>query len=352
MLNPSDEMNLDVLVQRFERFATLECKGSSPLYERLCTRIARDQDLLRLAAYARKGQPVPNLLLAAVHFLLLKGAKHSLASFYPSLNSQPTEGDPYPAFREFCLENRAAIIELISNRLVQTNEVQRSACLLPAFDLAAQGRPLSLIEIGSSAGLNLLWDRYEYDYGDGKRYGISGSPVQISCELRGELRPLLSVALPAVDSRIGVDLNPIDVTNLEAVLWLRALVWPEHRKRAELLINALNLVRQDPPSLLAGNALDLLPGLLKKSEPETQPCVFHSFTVNQFSIPDRERLADIFRGFGAKRDLAVVSIEWSSEHRTPRIFLTFYRRGEKTEKLLAYCDGHANWIEWLYNAQS
>lgn len=97
-------------------------------------------------------------------------------------------------------------MELIATRTVQTNEVRRSALLLPAFVLVsreAQGRPLYLLEIGAAAGLNLLWDRYGYHYGNGLRSGDMSSPVQISCSLRGALTPPVPATLPKVGRRRG-----------------------------------------------------------------------------------------------------------------------------------------------------
>ena len=83
--------------------------------------------LLALAAHAAQGQPVPNLLLAAVHFLLLKGQAEALAQFYPSLT--PVASSPnaaYPTFRAFCLAHADAIRHLLATRRVQTNEVGRT----------------------------------------------------------------------------------------------------------------------------------------------------------------------------------------------------------------------------------
>ena len=180
---------LDSLSRCFQQFA-VECRHhASPLYERLAVSVGSDPEMLALAARARSG-PVPNLFFAAAHFLLLKGTEHPVSRFYPSLFEQPdpVEG-AYPAFRSFCLEHRGGILKLISERRVQTNEVRRCACLLPAFGLAssqARGRPLALVEVGASAGLNLLWDHYGYDYGGGGRCGDQRSSVQIHCALRGD----------------------------------------------------------------------------------------------------------------------------------------------------------------------
>ncbi|HEX2275740.1 MAG TPA: DUF2332 domain-containing protein [Candidatus Tectomicrobia bacterium] len=343
------KLELDALAQRFERFARRECQVS-PLYERLSFGIAQDPELLAIAAQARPGQPVPNLFLAAVHFLLLQGRQHPLAAFYPSLSpAAPRTADPYPHFRSFCLEHQGKVLELISTRLVQTNEVRRCACLLPAFAAVAahrHGRPLALVEIGTSAGLNLLWDRYGYEYGTGRRYGDPRSPVQIGCTLRGHRLPPLPAALPPVATRIGIDLNPIDVRDPDAALWLRALVWPDEAGRAELLQQALQIAQQDPPRLLAGNAPEQLPEALAAIPDDQTLCVFHTHTMNQFPTEARASLAALLTEHAVARDLYRVSIEWlGREH--PRLECVAFENGVRTERLLAHCGSHGEWLEWL-----
>jgi hypothetical protein len=340
---------LSALAQRFERFARRECHVS-PLYERLSLGIAHDPELLDIAARAQPGQPVPNLFLAAVHFLLLRGVQHPLAAFYPSLSAiTPPSADPYPSFRTFCLEHRGQLLELISTRLVQTNEVRRCGCLLPAFAMVSsrtQGRPLALVEIGASAGLNLLWDRYGYDYGEDRRYGDPRSSVQIACMLHGERRPPLPAALPATGMRLGIDLHPIDICDPNAALWLRALVWPDERGRTELLQEALRIANQAPPRLIAGNALDRLPEVLAAIPAAQSLCIFHTHTVNQFPVEARARLSELLAAHGTTRDLFRVSIEWLGEGQ-PRLELVSFDDGVMTAQLLAYCGSHGEWIEWL-----
>jgi hypothetical protein len=339
----------DDLSQRFERFAQRECHVSS-LYERFSLGIAHEPELLAIAAQARPGQPLPNLFLAAVHFLLLRGVPAPLAAFYPSLS--PTtcaSADPYPSFRAFCLEHREEILGLISTRLVQTNEVRRCGCLVPAFTHIAQqaeGRPLALVEIGTSAGLNLLWDRYGYDYGIGRRYGDPRSPVQIVCELRGDRQLPLPVVWPRVATRVGLDLNPIDVHDADAALWLRALVWPDEVGRAGLLQQAMQVAQDDPPRLLAGDALDLLPEVLATIPSDQTLCVFHTHTVNQFPLEARARLSALLTEHALGRDLYRVSIEWLGAT-SPRLELIAYKDGVTAEHLLAHCGSHGEWLEWL-----
>lgn len=116
----------DSLAERFARFASEECAGYAPLYERLASGIAGDAEVLALAAGAAPGQPAPNLLLGAIHYLLLRGADDPLARFYPSLAPSPAPpAGAYPAFRAFCLDRRNEIGWLLSSRRVQTNEVGR-----------------------------------------------------------------------------------------------------------------------------------------------------------------------------------------------------------------------------------
>lgn len=317
---------------------------------RLCRGIVTDPEILTLAAAAQPDQPTPNLLLAAVQYLLLKRIEHPLASFYPGIAAEPdTTNDPYPTFHTFCLEHAEALRPLLATRLVQTNEVGRCACLLPAFRLVAQQagtEPLSLIEIGASAGLNLLWNLYSYDYGDGKFYGAANSPMRLNCTLHGTKTPLFPSHLPSVAFRVGLDLNPIDIQNPDEVLWLRALIWPEHHERVTRLQQALEIARQNPPLLIAGDALTLLPDVIAKVPSNTTLCIFHSFTLNQFSPEQREQLSSLLQDMSAQRPIFRISLENLRAERYPRLDVVKYGNGAKTVQTLAYCAPHGTWLEW------
>lgn len=352
---------MDSLGRRFERFAQLEVHDISPLYERLSLGVAADPEMLALAAHARRGQPVPNLFFAAVHLLLLKGTEHPIAAFYPSLAEVPAGNeDPYPYFRAFCLEHSEEITRLISGRLVQTNVLRRCACLIPAFGLVAEepSSALALVEIGASAGLNLLWDHYSYDYGQGWRCGDLSSPVQLTCEVRGDLSPPIPKMLPKVDWRVGLDLNPIDLRDSESTLWLRALIWPEERDQANFLQHGIRLAQQNPPELIAGDALELLPDILAAVPQDSALCVFHTATLNQLSRQAREHLSALIAEKGAQRDLYLVSMEGagldpmeSRDKAQLLLKLVQFECGVMTERRLAYCDPHGRWMEWLAATQ-
>jgi hypothetical protein len=201
------KMSLEVISERFRRFAIRECRDSSELYEQLALNIAEDDELLRLASAARSGQPIPNLLFGAVHYLLLKGYRHELREFYGSIVDQPRNPQhAFPYFRDFCIHYQEDITAMLTSKLVQTNEVRRCAYLYPSFCFIYNiaKKPLSLIEIGTSAGLQLAWDKYRYDYGLHETYGNPHSNVVITSEICGERLPfLLPKSPPAYDSPIG-----------------------------------------------------------------------------------------------------------------------------------------------------
>jgi hypothetical protein len=341
------------LSERFLRFALDECHDYSPLYEHLSLRISEDDGVLAIAQNARRGQPVPNLFFGAVHLLLLRGVDHPLAAFYPSISDFPVgEDDPYRCFRSFCLDNREEIEELISRRMVQTNVVGRSACLMPAFCVVARrvgSQPLSLVEAGASAGLNLLWDLYRYDYGEGRKFGNPASPVEITSALRGDLRPDIPNKFPEVAFRLGIDLNPIDLHDDEEVFWLRALIWPEHRERVEQFRQAVELARQQQPTLVKGDILELLPEVLPQVPEGTALCIYHTATINQLSIEERGILSALVSEHARRRDIYWISMEGLGGP-PPLLQLVSFEGGLITKTLLGYADYHGRWIEWRESA--
>src|SRR5438128_12658896 len=115
-------------------------------------------------------------------------------------------------------------------------------------------------------------------------------PVKIECSQRGKMRHPMLRQLPKVTSHKGIGLSPIDVNDAENVQWLRALVWPDNQKRARQLEPAIRLVKQAPPRIITGNALDLIPDLVEEV-PDTAPlCIYHSFTLTLASKEPREKL--------------------------------------------------------------
>ncbi|NHN59440.1 MULTISPECIES: DUF2332 domain-containing protein [Halorussus] len=347
------------LPAHFEWFADW-CVGTSPLYERLGRGVAADSDLLALAAETPEGRSPAHLLFAAVHSRLLAGRDDPLADYYPTVVDDPldpADGDPVAAFRRFCLANADEIRNVLATRRTQTNSVRRCAALLPAFETvsrrASRGRsggesrePLALVEVGPSAGLNLLWDHYAYDYGSAGRYGDAGLPVRIESAVRAGDPPLPG-AFPPVASRVGVDVNPLDATDEADARWLRALVWPEHAERHRTLRNALGVAREDPPDLRTGDALERLPAVVAEIPDHRPVCVFDTQVRYQLGDDERERFDALLADLGTDRELYWVSGDAAADEYDQAIDLTLTTvdDGLRTERLGVY-QQHGEWIAW------
>lgn len=345
---PAEEADLSA---RFRRFAERECRGVSPLYQTLARAVAKDREILVLAARASPGPPRPNMLFAAVRLVLLSAARdEALARFYPDLTDQPASARrAAPVFRDFCRRHHAALAEILRTRVVSTNEPARSACLLPAFALAARRHPeapLHLIEIGVSAGLNLVWDRYAFDYGPSGRVGDAAAGLHLRCAPHGRRGPPVPAALPAVASRLGIDKHPLRADDAADALWLRALIWPEQAGRAERLSRALAIVRADPPPIVADDAMALLPRVMPGIARNGTVCLYHSFTLNQFSAAARQAFEAMLVRLADRLPFVRIGLEWG-DGPAPELRLHRYCGGAVETQLLAYCDPHGAWIEWL-----
>ena len=327
-------------------------EGTDPLYAHLCREAAADDAVLDLAATVPEGRQAPHLLLAAVHYLLARVDDAPLADYYPSLREDPRPLDEgcYPAFREFCRDRAGDLRPLLEARRTQTNAVRRSAVLYPALaHVAGQAgdRPLALVELGSSAGLNLVFDRYRYDY-DGTTVGPAMAPVTIASHVRGGDPPLPAES-PAVHSRVGIDLHPLDVTDPDDAAWLRALVWPAHTDRRALLDGAIEAVGADPPAILAGDAAERLPAVLDSIPHDVPVCVFNTLVRYQLSDEADEDLVALLRAAMAERPL-----HWLTGRPTfsggESLCLDWVRAGDggvQTDALVEF-DPHGAWLDWQY----
>lgn len=201
----------------------------------------------------------------------------------------------YDEFRRRLVEDWPAMRAVVTARSTQTNEVGRCAALLPV--LADLPGPLALLEVGASAGLCLLLDRYRYDYGGGTVLGPADSPVTLSCELRGD--PVAPAALPEIVWRAGLDLHPLDVTDADAVRWLETLVWPGEERRLQRLRDAASLAAVDPPRVDRGDLRTDLARLAAEAPGDATLVVLHSAVLAYLPSGDRHGFADQVSALGA-----------------------------------------------------
>ena len=349
----------------FERFARVEAPElESPMYAELADRVSRDDELLALAAHGQEGQPAPNMLFGAVQYLLLQGMEHPLAAHYPVLSGPERPSEPaFPLFREFCLEHRDQVAELIATRRTQTQVVRRCTCLLPALSLVQREAeaPLALIDVGASAGLNLNFDRYAYTYRREGREVLKWGRKQARVELEADLRGPGALPEPpgeiGVASRDGIDINPIDLANPDELLWLRALIWPEHVERHGQLVDAAAELKESPPATEAeglrqirlhrGDATKELPHLLGRIPPELALVVYSTIALYQIPPGGRRRIAEALQATSRERPVWQVALEGAHP---PSLTLTRYRDGARETELLARASPHGWWIEWRTSA--
>ncbi|WP_077325233.1 DUF2332 domain-containing protein [Virgibacillus siamensis] len=339
-------MNNTPLSTRFQNFAQLECKESSDLYEFLSIKIAVDDELLALCAETAVGQPVPNLLFGSVHYLLLKGEDHPLKAYYPSIIDHPRkiDNETFSCFKDFCAQYSDAIVFLLKNKLVQTNEVRRCAYLYPIFAYIYRKaeKPLSLIEIGTSAGLQLLWDKYFYSYGTDEIAGDKYSDVHITSEIRGVNMPKIPPVSPPVASKTGLDLHVSDLRNPEDYLWLKALIWPEHRERLQLFEQAAECFKNNPVELIEGDGVELLPNVVESLPKDTVICIFHTHVANQLPNAVKQDLMEKVKKLGSSRDVFhLYNNMWDRQ-----LHLDSFIDGVENTQIIGETDGHGRWFEW------
>lgn len=351
---PPERRSSAALAARFRRFAIEECSAASDegagsrIYEILSETVAREPELLSMARLCLVGQPIPNLLFAAVKRVVASFPNSELAAQYrfAGTSGHPSS-DLGPTFTAFAEAHRDRIVDLLQTRMVQTNEVGRCAYLMPGFmTIAAEnpGRPLALLDVGTSAGLNLNWDQYRYVYSSGDVFGPTESGVVIECDARNGL-PELPTVFPKVNFRVGIDLAPVDLGDDEEYQWMQALLWPEHQDRGARLSAARGVWLQSPPAILRGDAVDLLADTLKDVPQESALCVFHCHTLNQFSAEAKERFGDILRAASMERVVYHMSSEGD------RVSLRRIVNGFATALLTARRQVHGRWVAFDTHAR-
>jgi len=295
------------LAQVYRHFGEIDAAGTSPLYERVAVALSESDEALRAieAAPARKRHPT--VILAALHDLALAGRAQALAAAYAA-------GDKDDAARaaiDTLLRMTDQVVEIVGRRSPRTNETGRCAVLYPAIAEAAHrvgATAVGLIDVGCSAGLNLNVDRVGITYSDGQSLGDPSSPVQHSASIVGK-RPVPTRTMPAVVARIGIDLDPVDVTSPDEVRWLRACLAPDQLERAAMLDAELALAATAPPLLLRGDAVELLPDALAQVPPDALSVVTTTWSVSQWALESRLRFLHRLDHAATDRAVAWVSVE-------------------------------------------
>jgi hypothetical protein len=237
-----------------------------------------------------------------VHERVLAGEAPELARFYPSAGGDPATPGAWPAFQATVEAHAETLCPVLEN-FPQTNEVRRCAPLLAGFLVLARrfGLPLRLLEIGASAGLNLLFDRYRYDLGP-HRWGDPDSPVHLATEWHGPPPPL--DAEIRVAGRAGCDIAPIDVLDPHRVRSLESYIWADQPERLGQLRAAIGVFRTDPPRLDEARAVEWLARELRDSDPQVLCVVYHSSMWIYLSKEEQAGIRSLLEEAGGRMPLA------------------------------------------------
>lgn len=265
--------DLEDVARHYRGFA-VATRDQSPCFEAWSRGVADDPAVLAWLAGLPRGKRQPNLVFASARW-----------------HGVPAPG-PYAGLRDALLGDDGTVRTTILSRATQTNEVGRLATLVPAFGQLAEraGRPLALLEVGTSAGLCLYPDRYDYAWPPLGGLGGSGGPV-LTAAASGP------VPLPArpleVAWRGGIDLAPVDVADDRAVAWLEVCVWPEQQERRDRLRAAVAIARSDPPRIVQGDLFDLVHDQVAAAHEHGPVVVFHSAVAMYLDRARRQTFVEL-----------------------------------------------------------
>ncbi|MGL5837231.1 MAG: DUF2332 domain-containing protein [Sphingorhabdus sp.] len=231
----------------------------------------------------------------------------------------------------------------------QTNEAGRSASFMAGLLWLSHrlGSRFELNELGASAGINTMMDRYHYDLG-GVTAGPVTSPMQIRPEWRGPPPPGAPVEIIAIQ---GCDQAPIDLSDPEAALRVKSYVWPENGDRIARMNAAIKLASEKAPDVVKADALDWVIERLAAPQAVGTTQVFHHSIVWQYIPADRRKaISDAIKAAGAKassdRPLAWMMLETNRETFAHELHVRYWPGGDDWT-LLAQAQAHGAWIEWL-----
>ena len=320
------EEELEKISRQYNQFADYEARGKSSIYYRLAKECAGNVEILEFLKTLPKRKRQPNLLFAVCRFLY----------------GVPESGTD---IENLVKANTGLIRAELMSRSTQTNEPARCAGIYLA--LSGLQSPVALIEVGASAGLCLLPDRYRYRFN-----GVDGSPVsarpsapEFECKISGKL-PTLNRDIK-ISRRIGVDLDPVSVNDADQIRWLETLIWPEQEGRLTNFRLALEEARDVPLHMVKAHLNDVLEDVVRQIAADFPVVVYHSAVMNYLHADEVKAFRKLVGSIGA---------HWLSQEDS-RIFPDFIPAHVDVPtgrfalildgRLLAHTDPHGGDISWV-----
>jgi hypothetical protein len=330
--------------------------SGSSMYDELFERVADDVEAGGVFAAILAGQEdapsrqaVPLRLLGGLHRMVLDGRAPTLRRWYPSTGGTWDAHTAWPEIVRVAAANTGALRTAL-DQPPQTNEVGRSAVLIGALLRLNHGfgLPVRLFEIGSSAGLNLRADHYNYRHAGGQ-WGPADSPVTIDDAWHGAVPPPGEVHIV---ERHGYDIAPIDVSGADGELTLLSYVWPDQRARLDRLRGAIAIAREVPAQLVRKTASAAVAGLALADG--TLTVLWHSITWQYLSPEERSalraRVEALAARAAARSPFAHITLEPAREGPGGQLkFLVRVRRWPGGElQVLGECHPHGPPVQWSH----
>lgn len=334
--------------------------------------IAAHETLVRRLAVLPPDRLPALLASAAICLLVRRDRPMPLAGYFPEpAGPQPGfDAGFFPAARSFVSARLDDISAICRGRRYQMNEVARCAQIaLGIAATASPGAPVALADLGTGAGLGLHLDRYRYLVG-ARRSGPQAAALTLSCRARGSHPPPRS-GLPPITERAGIDVSPIDLEDGSARAWLQACAPPEASALARLDA-AIETARRHPVTVIPGDVVDVLPGVLNSFPPGREVIVTDAYLAVFLPPERRARLTGIMAEAGRGRRVTWLSLDplvplgpagrdsvqglalpapLVRDYQRHGVFAVLGARtfdhGTESGRLLARAHPSGQWIEWL-----
>lgn len=283
-------------------------------------------------------------LAGGINYLVIKGKAPELERYYPP-NIDLSDTSDLATKLENLVEANEDFFRKFLHYIVQTNETGRSQGLLGGFlEIAKRtGLPLNLLEIGASAGLNQLWDKFHYKLGTDYSWGDPASPVQLECEWTGSPPPL--DVKPEILARAGCDLTPVNIQDEDETTRIESYIWPDQTDRIARFRAAVQMALRENIRVDEADAAAWLEAKLKERPDNATTVVYHSIMWYYMPAAVQNRILDAIQEAGKKdTPLAWLRVEPVSPDKFPEILLNLWP--EQKEYRLGTCHHHGYEVRW------
>ena len=295
---------------------------------------------------------LPLRVAGGLHHLLLSGADDRLARVYSGQITDQGQVD-----RLVC-----ELVETFDTQVLpwldgppQTNEAGRSASIMAGLLWLAQrvSPRFELFELGASAGVNTMLERYRFRLGD-TEVGPEGSPMRIEPEWRGKSSPPAPSPEFEILSVRGCDVTPIDFSDPGAALKLKSYVWPDAPQRMARIDAAIQLASEHAPNLVQQDAGAFVAENLARPQVEdTTRAMFHSIMWQYMPAETQDAITSAFEEAGKtatpERPLAWVSLETDPATFRHELKVRYWNGStdDGATTLLSHAHPHGAWVEWI-----